>query len=364
MASRTSPTATGSTRRRRRLVELEVLTYRGERARAIVAAAAARRGEIYRAAARAPRRERRRDPRALSADPAPRLRLQPRRAAAGERLRRRARARRHRVDVRDDPRGDARADPAARRALARWSLGYPDMFRAADHVTERPRAPARSALEGDRRHADRGHDASTASTSTSARMLPEGGGWLLVEFGGDDAGRGRRAGPRADAPTLRSDGAEPPAMKLYRRSEQTSSTSGRCARRASARRRSCPASADTCEGWEDSAVPPEQARRLPARARAAARRATATTARSTATSARAASTRASTSTSSRRAGIADVPPLHRRGGGPRASSLRRLALRRARRRPVARRAAAEDVRPRAGRARSASSSRSGTRTGR
>ena len=119
------------------VVELEVLTYRGERLR-IGRGGDGVPGRDRRAAARARRRERRRDPRALSADPAPRLGLQPRRAAAGERLRGRALARRHRVDVRDDPRGDARADPAP--AAASRSSSSATRTSSAPATTSRSRA--------------------------------------------------------------------------------------------------------------------------------------------------------------------------------------------------------------------------------
>ena len=72
-------------------------------------------------------------------------------------------------------------------------------------------------------------------------------------------------------------------------------------------------------------------------------RSTATSARCTATSARAASTTRIDFDLYTRRGRGAVPPLHGRGRRPR-GQLRRLALRRTRRRPGARRAAAEDVR--------------------
>ena len=45
---------------------------------------------------------------------------------------------------------------------------------------------------------DRGHEASASASATTSTLLPEGGGWLLVEFGGDDKRGIRRQGAGAD----------------------------------------------------------------------------------------------------------------------------------------------------------------------
>ena len=117
------------------------------------------------------------------------------------------------------------------------------------------------------------------------------------------------------------------------------------------------------EGWEDAAVPPEQGRRLPARLPQAARSATATTA-----------------TLYGHFGQGCVHTPHRLRPRDRSDgidkfrafldeaadlvvALRRLALGRARRRPGARRAAAEDVRAGAGAGVPRVQGASGTRTG-
>ena len=89
------------------------------------------------------------------------------------------------------------------------------------------------------------------------------------------------------------------------------------------------------------------ARQLSARHHIRSWPSTATAARSTATTARAACTRASTSTSLLQR-PAQLPRVHRSRRRCRLL-LRRLALRRTRRRPVPRRSAAQNVRPRADR---------------
>ena len=131
----------------------------------------------------------------------------------------------------------------------------------------------------------------------------------------------RRTRPTSSARELHGalehgDGA-PSAMKLYDDPPRRS-TSGRCARRGSARPRSSRASRDTWEGWEDSAVPPERLgdylRDLDKLVEPYGYEA-----RSTATSARAACTRASNFDFAHRRGHRDVPALPRRGGRPGAS---------------------------------------------
>ena len=88
-------------------------------------------------------------------------------------------------------------------------------------------------------------------------MLPDGRGWLLVEFGGETKEEAD-AKARALMRRAREDGAAAVGDEAVRRPPTASSTSGRCARRASARRRSSRASRTRYEGWEDSAVPPER----------------------------------------------------------------------------------------------------------
>ena len=250
----------------------------------------------------------RRDPRALSADPAPRLGLQPRRAAPRERLPRRARARRHRGHVRDrSSRRPLHLVPTARRAARSLVLGYPDDV-SAPPTTSRIVARARA----DRR--SRGSTSTLVEDMTllgihrhELSMLPDGRGWLLVEFGGETKEEADEKA-RALMRDLEKDGQPPSGMKLYDDpdSEQHIWEVREAGLGATA---FVPGKPDTREGWEDSAVPPERLGdylREPREARASA---TATRARSTATSARAASTPAGTSTWSRSRRHRDVPAL-------------------------------------------------------
>ena len=87
-------------------------------------------------------------------------------------------------------------------------------------------------------------------------LLPEGRGFLLVEFGADDAAETRSAGATARR-AARSDSPNPPAdAPLHsRRSEDLS---GRFANRACARPRPRPGAPPEWEGWDDAAVAPEK----------------------------------------------------------------------------------------------------------
>jgi FAD/FMN-containing dehydrogenase/Fe-S oxidoreductase len=86
-------------------------------------------------------------------------------------------------------------------------------------------------------------------------MLPEGGGWLLVEFGGEtkDEADSKARALMAD---LEKDGQPPSGMKLYDDpdGEQHIWEVREAGLGATA---FIPGKADTYEGWEDSAVPPE-----------------------------------------------------------------------------------------------------------
>jgi len=132
-------------------------------------------------------------------------------------------------------------------------LGYPDVFAAADHVPEL-RAFGPIGLEGmddllvddvrkKRLHPER------------LKLLPEGRGYLLVEFGGEDRAQAvARARRCMDA--LRR-GSAAPAMKLYEDvAEAAAVWKVREAGLAATAR--VPGEPDTWEGWEDSAVAPER----------------------------------------------------------------------------------------------------------
>lgn len=131
-------------------------------------------------------------------------------------------------------------------------LGYPSIFEAADHIME-VRESKPIGLEGideilvaDMRekglHPER------------IDLLPQGGGWLLVEFGGDS-----RAEALDQAQALRSRleaTSKPPSMKIFHdpHEEEIVWKVRESGLGATAR---VPGRADTWEGWEDSSVPPE-----------------------------------------------------------------------------------------------------------
>ncbi|MGZ3425015.1 MAG: FAD-binding and (Fe-S)-binding domain-containing protein [Polyangia bacterium] len=133
-------------------------------------------------------------------------------------------------------------------------LGYPSVYEAADHVVE-IRDSGCIGLEGlDDRLVDdmlkKGiHPANT-------KLLPEGKGWLMVEFGGDSKAE---ADARARAlMTLLAARPHAPSMKLFDdQSEEhklwivRESGLGATARVPGQKR-------DSWEGWEDAAVPPAE----------------------------------------------------------------------------------------------------------
>jgi FAD/FMN-containing dehydrogenase len=133
------------------------------------------------------------------------------------------------------------------------AVAYPDKFRTADHVMlAREHEPI--SIEG--------MDATLIEDMTllgihkrERSLLPDGGGWLLVEFGGqtkDESDEKARALMR----DLEQDGTPPSGMKLYDdpAGEQHIWEVREAGLGASA---FIPGKADTYEGWEDSAVPPE-----------------------------------------------------------------------------------------------------------
>jgi len=131
-------------------------------------------------------------------------------------------------------------------------LGYPSVYEAADHITE-IMAHGPIGCEGiddrlvedlkkKRLHPER------------ARLLPEGGGWLLVEFGGDSREESRAAAKHMIE--AMQNGSRSPSVKLYddRAEEKAMWKLRESGLGATAR---IPGARDTWEGWEDSAVPPE-----------------------------------------------------------------------------------------------------------
>ncbi len=130
-------------------------------------------------------------------------------------------------------------------------LGYPDIYRACDHVPEllkhRP-----IGLEGfdDRLISDLKRKRSLLS---EVALLPEGAGWLLVEFGGENEQEARqRAQGLIEALKGKQDA---PQIKLFeKKSEQGKIWSVR--ESALGATAIVPGQAPAWPGWEDSAVPP------------------------------------------------------------------------------------------------------------
>jgi FAD/FMN-containing dehydrogenase/Fe-S oxidoreductase len=133
-------------------------------------------------------------------------------------------------------------------------VGYPDKFRTADHVTiAREHEPI--SIEG--------MDDTLIEDMTllgihqhERSMLPDGGGWLFVEFGGETKDESDTKA-RALMRDLEMNGHSPSDMKLYDDpdAEQHIWEVREAGLGATA---FIPGKADTYEGWEDSAVPPER----------------------------------------------------------------------------------------------------------
>ena len=245
---------------------------------------------------RSPRPLRRPDPRALPEHPAPRLGLQPRRPPAREGLPRRARARRHREHVRHRPRGDRPPARTARRSARSLVLGYDDAASAADHVMDvlehKPLG-----LEGvDEQLID--DMTMLGMHEEDLSMLPDGRGWLLVEFGGETKEEADEKAHALMADLKKSKDAAEGHEALRRPAGRAARLGG--PRGRPRRDRVHPRQARHVRGLGGLGGPAGAPRRLPPRARQAGRTSTATRARSTATTARAASTRAGTSTCRRR----------------------------------------------------------------
>jgi FAD/FMN-containing dehydrogenase/Fe-S oxidoreductase len=130
-------------------------------------------------------------------------------------------------------------------------LGYPDVYQAADHVVELMKfGPI--GLEGlDDRLAEDMRKLNLHPQDL--KLLPEGRGWLLVEFGGESKAESDAKATAAAAAIKRARGA--PEMKLYddERQEKLIWRVRESALGATAR---VPGQPVTWEGWEDSAVPP------------------------------------------------------------------------------------------------------------
>jgi FAD/FMN-containing dehydrogenase/Fe-S oxidoreductase len=132
-------------------------------------------------------------------------------------------------------------------------LGYPDIFTAADHIPEVV-AHHPIACEGlDERLIGFMHKKDLRVKNLT--MLPEGGGWLLVEFGGETREEAENSA-RALMDSLRK-APHPPSMKVYDDPAQEKALwevreSGLGATAF------VPGEPGAWPGWEDSAVPPER----------------------------------------------------------------------------------------------------------
>jgi FAD/FMN-containing dehydrogenase/Fe-S oxidoreductase len=142
-------------------------------------------------------------------------------------------------------------DSPSHRALL--VLGYPDVYRACDHVMELM-AHHPIALEGFDEHLV--DDLRRKSLdAANLRLLPDGQGWLLVEFGAESPAAARDMAQGAMNALKRSHAA--PDMRLIDDPQQAAmiwkvreSGLGATTR--------IPGAAQTWPGWEDSAAPPER----------------------------------------------------------------------------------------------------------
>jgi FAD/FMN-containing dehydrogenase/Fe-S oxidoreductase len=130
-------------------------------------------------------------------------------------------------------------------------LGYPDVYQAADHVEQVMRFGP-TGLEG---LDDRLIDGMMKLNRhpRDVRLLPEGNGWLLAEFGGDS--KAESDGKARAAMDAMSRVTAPPAMKLYD-DPKTEKLIWRIRESGLGATARVPGQNVTWEGWEDSAVPP------------------------------------------------------------------------------------------------------------
>lgn len=140
--------------------------------------------------------------------------------------------------------------PPARNLLV---LGYPDVYQAGDHVPEilsyKP-----VGLEG--------IDAKLIDFMKKKRMhpedrelLPEGGGWLLVEFGGETLDEAD--GKARDLMAKLGDGPDAPSMKLFD-DEDDREQIWEIRESGLGATAHVPGMPETHPGWEDAAVPPDK----------------------------------------------------------------------------------------------------------
>lgn len=132
-------------------------------------------------------------------------------------------------------------------------LGYPDIYRAADHVTE-VREARPIGLEGIDAYLVENMKKKGLHVE-SLDLLPEGRGWLLVEFGGETEDDARAEAERFMKRLGRN--ASPPTMRLYDHKEHEAMV-WEIRESALGATAFVPGEPVTWEGWEDSAVSPDR----------------------------------------------------------------------------------------------------------
>ena len=141
-------------------------------------------------------------------------------------------------------------DPPARSLLV---LGYPDIYAAGDHVPEVMAAKPIACEALDEKLIE-GMKIKNIELR-QLKLLPEGGGWLILEFGGEtkiDSDRAARELMRVLARAK-----NPPSMKLFDDAQQEK-TMWEVRESGLGATAWVPGQHVTWEGWEDSAVPPER----------------------------------------------------------------------------------------------------------
>ncbi|HYM08228.1 MAG TPA: FAD-linked oxidase C-terminal domain-containing protein [Terriglobales bacterium] len=141
-------------------------------------------------------------------------------------------------------------NPPARALLV---LAYPDIYVAGDYVPE-ILAHGPIGLEGLDDNILRAMELKDLHPR-ERMLLPGGGGWLLVEFGGESQ---QEASDKARelVEALRRQSHPPPFSLFENRNEQE--MVWRVRRSALGASAQVPGEKETCEGWEDAAVPPDQ----------------------------------------------------------------------------------------------------------
>jgi FAD/FMN-containing dehydrogenase/Fe-S oxidoreductase len=132
-------------------------------------------------------------------------------------------------------------------------LGYPSVYAAGDHVPEiREHKPI--GLEGiDHRLID--YMKRKQLHPSDAALLPEGGGWLFVEFGGNT---GDEAADRAHHLMDRLNRADNPPKLVFHDDRQSMEKLWEIRESGLGATAFVPGERDSWPGWEDSAVPPDK----------------------------------------------------------------------------------------------------------